>query len=143
MKFPRSAKVLGSQSNAAPYAAVFFLLVIFLLIGAFLPIPGIGIKLQPPAADDLPGIDQPGVAVAVDSNGRFFFANKMVSAAELKTNLVNALNEAHTPLMLVIHADKSVSYDQLMQLTLLAREAGITNALLATLPGLSNPANPP
>jgi biopolymer transport protein ExbD len=139
MKFPRTAKVLGSQSDAAPYAAVFFLLVIFLLISAFLPVPGVGLQL--PAADDLPGIDQRSVAVAVDSGGRFYFANQMVTGAQLQTNLTTAVTNSVKPLTLVIHADKLVTYDQLLQLTLLARNAGITNALLATLP-LSTDAKP-
>ncbi len=46
-------------------------------------------------------------------------------------------------LTLVIHADKTVTEDQLIHLALLARDAGIQNALLATLPRLINaPAKP-
>jgi len=37
-------------------------------------------------------------------------------------------------LTLLVQADKSVSYDMLMRLTLLARDAGISQAWLATLP---------
>ena len=44
------------------------------------------------------------------------------------------MKNSREPLTLVIHADKSVTYEQLVHLTLLARDAGITNALLATLP---------
>lgn len=134
MKFPRSAKILGSQSDAAPYAAVFFLLVIFLLIAALLPTPGVGVSLELPAAANLPGASQPTVAVAVDAANRFYFANQIVSAAELKTSLRQAASHSPAPLTLVIQADKTVSYGQLLQLTLFARDAGITNALLATLP---------
>jgi hypothetical protein len=60
----------------------FFLLVIFLMLGALLPTPGIALQLQP-ADGDLPGTDQPTVAVAVDSGGRFYFANQIVSEAQL------------------------------------------------------------
>jgi biopolymer transport protein ExbD len=137
MKFPRTAKILGSQSDAAPYAAVFFLLVIFLLIAALLPTPGVGVSLNLPAADNLPGTHKPTVAVAIDAGNRFYFANQMVTAAQLKTNLSNAVSHAPAPLTLVIQADKTVSYDQLLQLTLLARDSGITNALLATLPNVN------
>jgi biopolymer transport protein ExbD len=41
--------------------------------------------------------------------------------------------------MLVVQADKAVTYDQLVRLTLLARAAGIQNTLLATLPRAINP----
>lgn len=143
MKFPRTAKVLGRQSDAAPYATVFFLLVILLLLGAFLPVPGLNLALQPPAAADLPGLSQPGVSVAVDAGGRFYFANQLVSAAQLTTDLSNAMRQARGPLTLVIHADKSVSYDQLMQLALLARGLDITNAWLATLPRATDTAASP
>jgi biopolymer transport protein ExbD len=132
MKFPRNTKLLRSPFEIAPFAAVFFLLVIFLMLGALLPTPGI--PLQPPTANDLPGIDKPSVAVAVDSSGRFYFANEIVSEAQLKSSLSNAVKNSRSPLTLVVHADKSVTYDQLVRLTLLARDAGIQNALLATLP---------
>jgi biopolymer transport protein ExbD len=139
MKFPRNAKILRSPFEVAPFAAVLFLLVIFLMLGALLPTQGIKFQLQPPAADDLPGIDKPTVAMAVDSGGRFYFANRIVSEAQLNSSLSNAVKNSRSPLTLVIHADKSVTEDQLIQLALLARNAGIHDALLATLPRAVNP----
>jgi biopolymer transport protein ExbD len=124
--------LLRSPLDVAPFAAVFFLLVMFLMLGALLPTPGI--PLQLPVASDLPGTDQPSVAVAVDAGGRFYFANQIVSDAQLKSNLDAAVKNSRAPLTLVIHADKSVTYEQLVRLTLLARDAGIQTALLATLP---------
>jgi biopolymer transport protein ExbD len=130
MKFPRNTRLLRSPFDVAPFAAVFFLLVIFLILAALLPTPG----LQLPTANDLPGTDKPSVAVAVDSGGRFYFANQIVSEQELKSNLSAAVKNSREPLTLVVHADKSVTYDQLVHLTLLARDAKIQNVLLATLP---------
>ncbi|MGA2853765.1 MAG: biopolymer transporter ExbD [Verrucomicrobiota bacterium] len=138
MKFPRNARILRSPFEAAPFAAVLFLLVIFLMLGALLPTSGIRFQLQPPAAGDLPGVDQPTVAMAVDSGGRFYFANKIVSEAELNSSLSNAVKNSRAPLTLVIHADKTVTENQLVHLALLARNAGIRNALLATLPRGAN-----
>jgi biopolymer transport protein ExbD len=135
MKFPRQSKILRGQFDMAPFAAVLFLLVIFLMLGALVPVQGLHVELRPPAADDLPGTDKPTVAVAVDSSGRFYFANQIVgSEAELKSDFAHAVRNSRAPLTLVIHADQSVAYDQLLRLTLLARDAGIQNALLATLP---------
>jgi len=144
MKFPRTAKMLGSQSDAAPYAAVFFLLVIFLLLAALLPTPGINLSLiNLPAADNLAGAGPPDLAVAIDCSNRLYFANQMVSAPQLKASLRDAAIHASAPLTLVIQADKTVSYDQVLQLSLLARDAGIMNALLATMPRAPvPPANP-
>jgi len=136
MKFPRSAKILRNQFDVAPFAAVFFALLIFLLLTALLPVPGLRINLQPPSAADLPGVDRPVIAMAVDAQGRLYFKNQIVTEAMLKTALAAAVKGTHEPLTLVIHADKAVSYAQLAQLALLARapEIGITNLLLATLP---------
>ena len=136
MKFPRNTRLLRNPFDVAPFAAVFFLLVIFLMLGALLPTPGISLQL--PVVSDLPGTDKPSVAVAVDAVGRFYFANQIVSEAQLKSDLSVAAKKSRAPLTLVIHADKSVTYDQLVHLTLLARDAGIQNALLATLPRIIN-----
>ncbi len=64
----------------------------------------------------------------------FISTNSIVSEAQLTSSLSNAVKFSRAPLTLVIHADKSVTEDQLIHLALLARNAGITNALLATLP---------
>jgi biopolymer transport protein ExbD len=143
MKFPRTAKILRSPFEMAPFAAVFFLLVIFLMLGALLPVQGLRVRLQPPAAGDLPGIGTPTVAVAVDSGGRFYFANQIVNEVQLNSSLSNAMKNSRAPLTLVIHADRTVTEDQLIHLALIARNAGITNALLATLPAAASaPARP-
>jgi biopolymer transport protein ExbD len=143
MKFPRNAKILRSPFEVAPFAAVLFLLVIFLMLGALLPTQGIRFQLQPPAADDLPGIDKPTVAMAVDSGGRFYFENQIVSETQLNSSLSNAVKNSRAPLTLVIHADKTVTEDRLIHLVLLAHAAGIQSALLATLPGAASaPARP-
>jgi len=134
MKFPRNARLLRSSFDMAPFAAVLFLLVIFLMLGALLPVQGLRVRLQPPVAGDLPGVDKPTVAVAVDSSGRFYFANQIIAEDKLKSALKTATQNSRAPITLVIHADKTVTYDQLIHLTQLAREAGIQNALLATLP---------
>ena len=139
MKFPRNAKILRSPFEVAPFAAVFFLLVMFLLLGALLPVQGLRTQLTPPAADNLPGVDGPTVGVAVDAGGRLYFANQIVTnELQLNSGLSNAVKHARAPLTLVIHADKTVTEEQLLHLALLARTAGITNALLATLPRVSN-----
>jgi biopolymer transport protein ExbD len=146
MKFPRNTRLLRNPFDIAPFAAVFFLLVILLMLGTLLPTPGI--PLQLPAAEntagkDLPGTDQPSVAVAVGADGRFYFANQIVSQEQLKSNLTDAARKSREPLTLVIHADQTVTYEQLVKLTLLARDAGIQNALLATLPRIVNSPDQP
>lgn len=133
MKFPRNTRLLRSPFEVAPFAAVFFLLVIFMMLAVLLPTAGL--RLQVPVGDNLPGTLNPSVAVAVDAGGRYFFANQLVpDEPVLKSNLTAEAKNSSAPLTLIVHADKAVTYDQIVRLTLLARDSGITNVILATLP---------
>jgi biopolymer transport protein ExbD len=132
MKFQRNARIFKGQLDAAPFATVFFLLAIFLLLTLMVYTPGVRLDLPP--ADDLPGTDKPSVAVAIDTNGRLYFENQLVEEAELKGKLARAVTNSPQPLTLVVQAHKNVTYDRLISLTLLARDAGISSAWLATLP---------
>jgi len=136
MKFPRNARILRSQFDVTPYASVFFLLVIFVMLGTLVYTPGVRVPLQLPVADGLPGTDQPSVNVAVTADGKLFFRNQPIEAAALEEQLKSEVAQAGRPLTLVVQADKAVTHDTLIKLTLLAREAGIHDALLATLPRL-------
>ena len=137
MKFPRNVRIFRGQLDMAPFAAVFFLLVIFVMLGSLVFTPGVRIQL--PVADNLPGTDRPTVTIAVDAGGRLFFENQSIGEDELKSRLQAAAKNSREPLTLVVQADKAVTYETLVHLTLLARDAGITDALLATLPPLIAP----
>jgi biopolymer transport protein ExbD len=116
----------------APFAAVFFLLTLFLLLTSLVYTPGVSLQL--PVADDLPGTDKPSVAVAIDANGRLYFENQLIEEEELSRRLSQAVRESKVPLLLLVQADKAVTYDRLIRLTMLGRKAGIASAWLATLP---------
>jgi biopolymer transport protein ExbD len=135
MKFPRNARLLRSQLDVAPFASVFFLLVIFMMLGTLIYTPGARLELQLPRADGLAGTDKPTVSVAIDADGRLYYENQWIDETALRSRLQQAANKSSEPLTLVVQADKSVSYERLVRLTLLARDAGIAEALLATLPG--------
>jgi len=134
MKFPRNAKLLRSPFDMAPFAAVFFLLVIFLLLGVMLPAPGLHLSLPRADGSRLPGTDKPTVAVAIDSSGRLYYANQMLTEDELTQHLRRAVADSRASLTLIIQADKSIPYGQLMGVALLAQNAGIYDTLLATQP---------
>jgi biopolymer transport protein ExbD len=147
MKFPRNAKLLRSPFDVAPFAAVFFLMVIFLLLMALLPAPGLSLKLPQfdvsGIATDLPGTDKPTVSVAIDSTNRLFFSNQLVTETQLKSDLHHAVTNSKATLTLVIQADQSVTYGELVRIALLARDAGISDALLAAQPRIVAAPNQP
>jgi biopolymer transport protein ExbD len=142
MKFPRSARIFRGHLDFAPFASVFFLLLLFALLGTLIYTPGVEVEL--PQANDLAGTDRPTVAVAVDAAGRIYFDNQPVDEVALKADLKTAVKNSSEPLTLLVQADKAVAYEHLIELTLLARDAGITNSLFAVLPRVySSPAAKP
>jgi biopolymer transport protein ExbD len=132
MKFPRTVKAFTGRPDIAPFAGVFFLLALFLLLGSLVYTPGVELNL--PVTGDLPGTDQPTIAVAVDRDGYFYFDNQRLQPSELKTRLRGVARQATTPPALLVQADKAASYEALVRLTVLARDAGIRQAFLATAP---------
>ena len=132
MKFRRQMKLLPVRLDAAPFAGVFFCLVVFLLLGQLLYTPGVRVQL--PEAAGLPGTDQVTLSVALDAAGQLYFENQRISREDLGARLGAAVKQAGEPLTLVVQADKTASYNALLDLTLLARQAGIQQALLSVLP---------
>ena len=127
--------MLRTQLDAAPFASVFFLLVIFMMLASLIYTPGARLELQLPQGKSLPGTDKPPVTVAVDADGRLYYDNQWIEEKALRGRLQEMARKSPEPLTLVVKADKTVSYERLMRLALLARDAGIPEALLATLPG--------
>ena len=133
MRFPHNAKVFRGQFDMAPFAGVFFLLLIFLLFNSsFVFAPGVPIQL--PEAANLPGTDRPTVVVAVDASGQFYFRNQLMDEVQLKQDLLTALANAGEPLTLVLQADRDVKYNVTARLLVMARDLGFENAILATKP---------
>ena len=140
MKFPRNARVFRGHLDVAPFATVFFLLAMFMMLGSLIYTPGVELKL--PVANDLPGTDKPTVRVALDKNGRLYFENQLIEENDLKGRLRTAVANSAEPLTLIVQADEAVSYKMLIRLSLLAREVGIASAWLATVPSLFPAPNP-
>jgi biopolymer transport protein ExbD len=92
------------------------------------------VELNLPVAGDLPGTDQPTVAVAVDRDGQYYFDNQRLLPSELKTRLRSVARQTALPPALLVQADKAANYEALVRLTALARDAGIRQAFLATAP---------
>jgi biopolymer transport protein ExbD len=134
MKFPRNARILRGHLDAAPFAAVFFLLVIFMMLGSLVYTPGARLELQLPQANGLPGTDKRPVWVAIDADGRLYYENQGIEENDLRRRLQAVVKKSAEPMTLVVYADKAVSYEKCLRLAVLAREAGISEALLATLP---------
>jgi len=134
MKFPRNVRILKGPPDYSAFAAVFFLLVMFIMLGPLVYTSGVRVQL--PVSGELPGTDRPSVHLAVDAEGRLYFQNEEITESELSVRLQAAVKQSGEPLTLVIQADKAVTMEQFTRLGTLARNAGIHDALQATLPRL-------
>lgn len=141
MRFPRNKQIFRGQLDVAAFAGVFFILLIFVLLQSHLVFtPGVPIRL--PEAEDLPGVIGPTVIVALDASGQCYFDNQLTSERFLQQSLAEAVQASRGPLTLVIQADKDVTREKIDRLGLLARRAGIKDAVLATRPGSPAPRQP-
>jgi biopolymer transport protein ExbD len=133
VKFPRNARIFRGQLDAAPFATVFFLLVLFVVLGRHLYPPGVQLDLPSTGDLNLPGTDQPTIPVAVTTNA-IYYDNQLVSENEFSNQLTVARQKFSQPMTLIVEADKDVTEDRLIRLTVIAHGAGIQNLLLATRP---------
>src|SRR6185437_7188842 len=108
MKFPRNARIFRGQLDFAPFAAVLFLLVIFVLLGKMLYTPGIPVRL--PSAGDviLPGATGPTLSVAVRTNA-YYFQDEVVPEGELSNRLFTARQKISGPVTLIVQLDQDVT----------------------------------
>lgn len=143
MRFQRNARITKGSMEAAPWAAVMFLLVIFIMLAGLVYTPGVRVQL--PVSEELPGTEGPAIRVVMDAAGNCYYRNQLITDAMLSETLGNFAKAAEKP-TLVVEADQGTSYNHLVRLTQLARKAGIEEALLATLPppvGRTRPAAQP
>jgi len=133
MKFPRNARMFRGHLDAAPFAGVFFCLVIFVLLASRLYTPGVSMIQLPESQTDLPGVAGPTVAVAMNPNGQLFFQNQIIQAQKLEVRLREEVKKSTEPLTLVVMADKDVTLEKLDRLYDLGKAAGITRFSQARL----------
>ena len=142
MRFPRNKQIFRGQLDVGAFAGVFFLLLIFVLLQSQLVFtPGVPIRL--PEAEDLPGVIGRTVVVAVDASGQYYFDNQLTHERLLRQRLQEEVSATREPLTLVIQADQQVTWENLARIGLLARKAGVKDAVLATRPPLSPTTNGP
>ena len=146
MRFPRHSRIFKGQLDAAPFAGVFFLVLIFITFNSQLVFtPGVRIEL--PQADGLAGTSNPTARVYVDGSGQFYFENQVIDAEHLQQRLhasVAKAREQRAELTLIVLADKLTPNEHLFRLGELARTAGIKELLQAVRPSMTPPpAAPP
>ncbi|MFT4690493.1 MAG: ExbD/TolR family protein [Verrucomicrobiia bacterium] len=136
MRYSRNAKIFRGQLDAAPFAGVFFSLLIFVMLNQMM-VHTPGVKIDLAQADNLPGIGEPSIAVAMGADGQFYFRNQTVSPAKLKEELraeVFRAKQQGRDLSVIALIDGSLPSRALVMLAEISREAGVKQLLQATRP---------
>jgi biopolymer transport protein ExbD len=133
MKFPRNARMFRGHLDAAPFAGVFFCLIIFVLLASRLYTPGVSMIQLPESQTELSGVQGPTLAVAMDPKGQLYFQNQIIQAQKLEVRLREEVKKSTEPLTLVVMADKDVTLEKLDRLFDLGKAAGITRFSQARL----------
>lgn len=122
MKFPRKAKIFhGGRLDFAPFASVFFLLVIFLAFNPLLiPLPGVRMQQPQSVRPNLPQLE-----VAIAEEGQIHFKSQLVSLNEFREKLARAVAQSERPPSLVVLMGKKAGYETFSQVYQTALEEGV------------------
>ncbi len=138
MKLPRNAKIFRGQLDAAPFAGLFILLLIFLTLafsGKLVFTPGIRIHL-PRLDARLPGTTDATVVVAVDRLGQYYYRSQAIHETSLTEQLKDAVARSAQPLTLEIHIDEGTISKPVFRLLNLASRIGFASVYFAARPPL-------
>ncbi|MCZ7637180.1 MAG: biopolymer transporter ExbD [Verrucomicrobia bacterium] len=132
MSLPTNARMFAGRLDVAPFASVFFLLLIFLLLMTHLaPVPGVPVDLPDAELPDaVAGPDW--LVVVMDGAGRTYFNQQIITDERLREELTARLQSAGTALPLVLQADAGVPLEDLVRFYALCRSAGIGKVKLQT-----------
>lgn len=117
MRFPRNARIFRGQLDATPVAAMFFLLVIFLLLASLVYTPGVPVDLT--AFDAGARID-----LIVRSNGMVMRGSEVVTNS-LTTWLTEERLRRGGPATVAVHVDQNAPRAVVRQIRDSARDLGM------------------
>ena len=133
MRLPRNAKVFRGQLDAAPFAGISFLILLFVVLQSKLVFtPGIRIDL-PEVGANLPGTANPTAVVAIDRTGQVYYESQaVVNLADLRARLRTVVQSSRQPVTLEVQADKAANWETTAPVLALAAELGMPHAFLVT-----------
>ncbi len=132
---PRLKPIHGAP-DLLPFVNVFFLLLVFFMIGSsFVPVSGIPVNL--PEADSVSTFSVKKYIVTLDRNGRIYFNDAVVDdlkqlKGKLLSDIPNNLNDERGAI--VLRADKSNNFETISQIMAMAEELRLNMFILARKP---------
>ena len=129
---PRLKPIHGAP-DLIPFINVFFLLLIFFMIGSsFVPISGIPVNL--PEAAEVSNFSARKYVITLDRNGRIFFNDEVVDnlkqlRGKLRAFVSRNIDDQRDAV--VLRADRSNSFETISQIMALAEELHLNMFILA------------
>jgi biopolymer transport protein ExbD len=130
----RKKSMLLEQSHArleiVPMIDIMMFLLVFFVMIALRMIPDAGVSLQLPGATTAQEMPSTQVVIAIDAQDQVHVQDQVYSLDALQTYLagVKAQNQTNV----VVAADKTINFQQVMDVMDAVRRAGITDIGLAT-----------
>lgn len=121
-----------SEINVTPFVDVMLVLLIIFMITAPLMKTGVEIELPKVNTPNIPESDDP-LIVSINKDKEVFLSEKKVNYNELAPKLLE-IKKANPKIRVFLKADKTVSYDLLMQVMKQIIDSNITNISLMTNP---------
>lgn len=126
----RKARIFKGRPDLAPVLTVFFLLLIFFMLGSsFVQVSGIKVELPETGGGSSLGVEK--FVVTIDSQGKIFFNDRQVKKWNtLKEDLLKVVAKTGAG-TIILRADKKTPFETVSKLMGLAEEAGL-NVFVAT-----------
>ncbi|GAB4172650.1 MAG: hypothetical protein Kow00108_07360 [Calditrichia bacterium] len=129
MKFQQENKILYSFNFSSLTDIVMLLLIFFLLSSAFILQPGIKVKLPEAAVTE--AHSEKSIYVAIDRNNNVYLNAERVPMAQLGAQIRKYIVDP-TKQVVVIQADKAVSWDLGVKVMDICKLAGAQKFVIAT-----------
>tara|TARA_A100001011_G_scaffold381134_1_gene449288 strand:- start:740 stop:1156 length:417 start_codon:yes stop_codon:yes gene_type:complete len=124
----RKSKTKGVKLDLTPLVDVIFILLLFFAVSTTMVISQQGIKLTLPTAET--SEDQTkGIVISVDKHQRIFLDKEEISEKIIRYKIAD-LKSTHKKLQVLINADRTTPYSQVMRLLDEVRLGGCFNVVL-------------
>ncbi len=136
MRYPRHCKAFRGQFDVAPWAGLFFVLVLFFVLQTSLFfVPGVRIDLPTAKGPELAAVTNATATIMVDRDARIFYNHQLlVDRGSLRKRLEAAIRSSDSKLTLIIQADRRLDLQMLVELKQLATDVGIQEIVIASRP---------
>lgn len=134
----KSDKRIMSEMNVVPYIDVMLVLLVIFMVTAPILTQGVEVNLPKVSTKPLPNKNEPPLIIALTANGKYYLelgtqAKQEAGLGEIASK-VRLIKRQRQNLQVLVKADKTVSYGEIMQIMAILQAAEINNVGLLADP---------